>query len=61
MKKIMQLDIFSTLPLIPGIVYLMLALQEGGQAYAVSYHIVTFSRTIGLSLHTYGMSPLLLF
>ncbi|EED18974.1 sterigmatocystin biosynthesis regulatory protein, putative [Talaromyces stipitatus ATCC 10500] len=41
MKKIMQLDIFSTLPLIPGIVYLMLALQKGGQTYAVSYYIVT--------------------
>jgi hypothetical protein len=44
-KKLMQLDAFGTALLIPGVVCLLLALQWGGQTYAVSYphHHLGFS------------------
>lgn len=35
-KKLVQLDILGTTILVPGVVCLLLALQWGGQAYAVS-------------------------
>jgi MFS family permease len=44
-KKLMQLDAPGTALLIPGVVCLLLALQWGGQTYAVSYphHHLGFS------------------
>lgn len=36
-KKLSQLDALGTVVLIPGVVCLLLALQWGGQTYAVSY------------------------
>ena len=39
-KKLLQLDALGTSLLIPGVVCLILALQWGGQTYAVSNHTV---------------------
>ena len=36
-KKLIQLDALGTTLLVPGVVCLLLALQWGGQKYAVSY------------------------
>ena len=36
-KKLLQLDVFGTALLVPGVVSLLLALQWGGQTYAVGY------------------------
>lgn len=36
-EKLSQLDALGTIFLIPGVVCLLLALQWGGQTYAVSY------------------------
>lgn len=36
-KKLPQLDALGTVLLVPGVVCLLLALQWGGQTYAVSY------------------------
>ena len=43
-KKLSQLDTLGTAVLVPGVVCLLLALQWGGQTYAVSYPtiILTF-------------------
>jgi len=44
-KKLLQLDVLGTALLVPGVVCLLLALQWGGQTYAVSYphHHLDFS------------------
>jgi MFS family permease len=36
-EKLLQLDVFGTASLIPGVVCVLLALQWGGQTYDVSY------------------------
>ena len=43
-EKLLQLDFLGTAALIPGVVCLLLALQWGGQTYAVSdqYHNLDF-------------------
>lgn len=38
-KKVQQLDVPGTIALVPGVVCLLLALQWGGQIYAVSQSV----------------------
>lgn len=43
-ERLQQLDILGTSILVPGVICLLLALQWGGQAYAVSDHDLVLQR-----------------
>lgn len=49
MEKLRQLDFFGTTLLVSGVVCLVLALQWGGQSYAVSYVHSYFRRQLTVS------------
>lgn len=58
-EKLSQLDVLGTAALIPGVVCLLLALQWGGQKYAVSQlpnHHFDFSSVLTVSSGAVGVS-----